>query len=404
MRFHTVRHAATVTIAGFGLLALVLDPTSTAGVQLTAVRAPVFVAGIAGATQAAVGDNFYLVLLDDGQVLSWGVDDLGQLGHGTPPRTSAATGPRPAPETTPTPVVDLVNVVSIAAGAEHALAVRADGTIWAWGKNYENELGLGRDSPGSGRPVMVPGVAGAMAVSAYGNTSFALLRDGSVLGWGEHLWRVESRSDRERDVRSASPVRVPGVAAATAVRAGSPSLALLRDGTVLSWGGGYLGDGSPRIGNYSEVPPQPVRVTGITDAVAIASEVGSSGVVRRDGSVWVWGEGSINPLGLGQAAAQDSASADRATPVRIPALTGAVDLAIASARSVVLADGTVRAWGDGRLGATGRPGIGRLFVPTAIPGVNDVVHVWAAHYANLALTRDGRIRAWGSVPLPAPPR
>jgi len=382
------------------LLALVTVRASRAGVQFTAVRVPALVAGIVGATQAAVGNNFYLVLLDDGRVLSWGEDYAGQLGHGTPPRTGPVSGPAPGPDTTPRPVVDLSNVVSIAAGAEHALAARADGTVWAWGKNDENELGLGRDSRGTGRPVMVPGVGGAIAVAAAGDTSFALLRDGSVLGWGQHLWRFEARSDRDRDVRSASPVRVPGVSDAVAVRAGSPSLALLRNGSVISWGSGYLGDGSLRIGNYSEVPPQPIHVTGITEAVAIAAGDASSGVVRRDGSVWVWGEGSPNPLGLGQAAAQDSASADRAAPVRVPGLTGAMDLAIGAASTVVLADGTVRAWGDERLGATGRPGIGRLFVPTPIPGVSDIVRVWTAHYSNLALTRDGRIRAWGSVPLP----
>jgi alpha-tubulin suppressor-like RCC1 family protein len=272
--------------------------------------------------------------------------------------------------------------------------------VWAWGKNDDNELGLGKSSRGTGRPVRVPGITSAVAVAAFGNTSYALLRDGSVLGWGEHLWKIEARGERNRDVRSASPVRVPGVADAVAVRAGSPSLALLRDGTVMSWGGGYLGDGSPKVTTWSEVPPQPVHVSGMIDAVAIAAGPDGSGVVRRDGSVWVWGDGDPNPLGLGKGTLADGATGDRASPVRVIALSRAVDLAVATASTVALSDGTVRSWGDERLGATGRPGVERLVVPTAIPGVNDIVRVWAAHYSNLALTRDGRIRAWGSVALP----
>ena len=394
------RHAGALSIPVAAVLALPVIGASTAGLQEIAVRAPTIVPGIAGATQAAVGNDFYLVLLNDGRVLSWGSDRTGQLGRGGALQPRPAPTPPPGPSLTPAPVVDLSNVVSIAAGAEHALAARSDGTVWAWGGNEENQLGLGKDSRGTSRPVAVPGISSATAVAAYESASYALLRDGSVVAWGEHLWRVEARGDRDRDVRSPFPVRVPGVSGAAAVRAGYASLALMRDGSVLSWGSGYLGDGSAKIGAYSEVPPQPVRVSGITDAIAIAPGSFSSGVVRRDGSVWVWGVGSTNPLGLGVAAAQDSATADRASPIRIPGLAGVVDLAVASASTAVLANGTVRAWGDERLGATGRPGVGRLFVPTPIPGVSDVVHVWAAHYSNLALTRDGRIRAWGSVPLP----
>ena len=279
----------TVLIAAAGVFGAALVRAANGAAQPTAVRAPTLVSGIAGATQAAVGNQFYLVLLNDGRVLSWGSDSTGQLGRGTPLQPRPRATPPPGPNLAPAPVVDLANIVSIAAGAEHAIAVRSDGTVWAWGNNDENQLGLGKESRGTSRAVAVPGISSATAVAAYGSASYALLRDGSVLAWGEHLWRVEARSQRDRDIGSASPVRVPGVTGAATVCAGLASLALMRDGTVLSWGSGYLGDGSAKIGAYSEVPPQPVRVSGITDAIAIATGSSSSGVLRRDGSVWVWG-------------------------------------------------------------------------------------------------------------------
>jgi len=81
----------------------------------------------------------------------------------------------------------------------------------------------------------------------------------------------------------------------------------------------------------------------------------------------------------------------------MPNLPKAVDIALGSGSSIVFEDGTLRTWGDARLGATGRPGIERIAGPTPVAGVNSLVRVWSRAYGNLGVTRDGRILAWGSV-------
>lgn len=361
-----------------------------------AVRTPTIVPGVDRAVDAAIGDHFYLVLRSDGSIMTWGYNNFGQLGTG---RVGPTAGSEPGKtlgfvvEGKAQAIDGVSEFVGVAAGSEHALAVRRDGTVWGWGSNGSGQLGLGKANRGANpRPAQIPGVSNARAVAAYGHASYALLDDGSVVGWGEPLWRVGSRA-----VTSETPMKVPGLSRVTAIRAGLPCLALLTDGTVMAWGTGVLGDGSPAQRDYaSVVVPQPALVSGLSDVATMATGASVSGAVRHDGSVWVWGGNNLGALGLGKPRAPAD-GADQLVPARLPSITGAADLSLGSGSTIVLGDGTIRTWGDERLGATGRTGIERVATPTTVPGVSNVVRVWAHAYSNLGLTRDGHVLAWGSM-------
>jgi len=374
--------------------ALVVSLLLLAAQTVDAVRKPVMLPGITGAVEAAMGQHFFLVRLADGSVVSWGLNSRGQLGTG---RKVGLDGPNAGKrindvaQGVPAPVTGLADVVSIAAGAEHALAVTRDGHVWGWGSNGSSQL-TGKPSEGRTTPAIVPGIADAVAVAAQGDASYALLRDGRVLGWGDRLWM----NDANRQVALQAPTPVPGIAHATAIRAGLPSLALLADGSVMSWGMGYLGDGHARQQPYStDRVSQPAKVEGIDDATSIAAGTDRSAVIRRDGSVWIWGRGDSG--GLGNGTNGSNGSADQRVPVMLKGAARAVDISLASASSIVFADGTIKSWGDERLGATGRTGIERLMTPTAIPGVTDLARVWSSLYANVGLTKSGRVLVWGNV-------
>jgi alpha-tubulin suppressor-like RCC1 family protein len=364
-----------------------------------AVRTPTRVPGVENVATAAVGEHFFVVARTDGSVMTWGYNNYGQLGNGQVGPMAGSERGRTMPfvvQGRPGQVPGLSDVVSVASGAGHALAVKRDGTVWGWGSNGSGQLGLGRTvrTP-TPRPVQIPGVTGARAVAARNDASYAVLNDGRVLAWGDRLWRANNRA-----VSSETPVPVPNVSNVVAISAGLPVLALQRDGRVLAWGNGYLGDGSPAQRDYaSVVVSQPATVQGIDDAVAVASGSSTAGVVRRDGTVWVWGDDNLGALGLGRPAPGQT---ERLAPVRVPGITGAVDLALAAGSSIVGADGSLRTWGDARLGATGRAGINRVASPSPVPGATGLVHVWASAYSNLALTRDGHLLAWGSVLLTLP--
>lgn len=197
--------------------------------------APVQVAGLAGATQIAAGPDFSLALRADGTVLAWGENEHGQLGDNTT-----------VPSLAPVAVPGLSNVVQLAAGEEHGLALLADGTVKAWGSNGFSRLGAALGGPeqcggvGCGKvPVTVPGVSDVVGIAAGALFDLALRADGRVVAWGED--NLGEAGDLGLSPGGISPpTLVPGVSGAMAISAGRASAyALLRDGTVKAWGPGH---------------------------------------------------------------------------------------------------------------------------------------------------------------------
>ncbi|WNG19042.1 hypothetical protein F0U63_33420 [Cystobacter fuscus] len=76
-------------------------------------------------------------------------------------------------------------VVSVIAGATHSLALRSDGTVWAWGNNDNGQLGDGTTTHRLS-PVQVPGLTGVVALAAGNSYSMAMLSDGTVRTWGNN--------------------------------------------------------------------------------------------------------------------------------------------------------------------------------------------------------------------------
>ena len=130
---------------------------------------PVKVGGLRGAkiTALAGGQGHTLALKSDGTVLAWGYNRDGELGNGTN-------------EDSPTPVVvkdsrgptgHLSGVRAIAAGSSHSLALKDDGSVWAWGANDQGQLGngtqtLGSNTLGISTPAEVKDLGGAKLVAA----------------------------------------------------------------------------------------------------------------------------------------------------------------------------------------------------------------------------------------------
>ena len=120
--------------------------------------------GARGIVGIAVGDGFELALGADGSVWAWGADSFGQLGIG--PQFTRFTRPVQA-------IAAGSGIIQLAAGVNHALAVRSNGTVLAWGKNSYGELGLGNTDPAGG-PVQVSGLGGASQVTAGWEFTLAL--------------------------------------------------------------------------------------------------------------------------------------------------------------------------------------------------------------------------------------
>ena len=111
---------------------------------------------LTGVTAVAAGEWHTVALLGDGTLRAWGVNDDGQLGDGTGGfATHSATPVRVVDPTDPTGF--LTGVTAVAAGRRHTVAVLGDGTVRAWGRNPDGQLGDGTGGFGaySATPVQV---------------------------------------------------------------------------------------------------------------------------------------------------------------------------------------------------------------------------------------------------------
>ncbi len=225
----------------------------------TSRHTPGPVASLHGVTAVAAGWDHNLALTSNGTVWAWGSNEAGQLGDGT--TTDQAI---------PVQVPSLADVTALAAGASHSLALKSDGTVWAWGANRWGQLGDGSFTEAFG-PVRVSSLGDVTAVAAgVGSShSLALKSDGTVWAWGGN-WHGQLGDGGTTD--SSTPVQVSSLGGVSALAAGDlHSLAVKSDGTAWAWGhngSGQLGNGTT---THSPIPVQVSSLTGVT-----AVEAGSA--------------------------------------------------------------------------------------------------------------------------------
>ena len=283
----------------------------------------------------AAGDEHSMALKSDGTVWTWGWNHDGQLGDGTTTRRS-----------TPVKVLGLTGVTAISAGGYHSVALKSDGTVWAWGQNLFGQLGDGTSGTSAYKntPVQVKGLTSVRAIASGSQFTMALTRDGTVWVWGNNFGGVIGNWNTYPARCSPIPVQKSGLAGVAAIAAGEDhALALVRGGSVWTWGSngwGQLGGGTVNA-NSKRFNPQQV----LTGAKAIAAGGGSyqnrhSVIIKLDGTAWTFGYNSHGGLGNGT-------TANSPTPVPVSGLTGAT--AAAAGRDFTTAlrsDGTVWSWGN----------------------------------------------------------
>lgn len=182
--------------------------------------------GISNVKKLSAGRQFGLALMANGTVSAWGKNDRGQAGD--------SSG---VPDVqTPTTIVGLSNVVSVSAGDTHGVALTANGEVWSWGANDYGMLGDGSltDSP---TPVQVA-ISDVIAVEACAYQTLALKSNGEVWAWGSRV--IGSTTDSWVPAHVASGMKAIS-------SGGAYSLAVGSDGSIYSWGvggAGQLGLGS----------------------------------------------------------------------------------------------------------------------------------------------------------------
>ncbi len=352
--------------------------------------ASVMTPALAGTVATGSGVTF-LVVHEDGTIWTWGGNTSGQQGNGTTLQYSERT-------TYAIRASSLTDVISVSGGGGNnntgvSLALRREGTVWAWGFDYDGNLGDGRTRINSqATPVQVQGLSGVTAVAASPDmsSSYAVLPGGVVWAWG--LNNSGKLGDGTTSNR-ARPVQVLNINNVTKVASGGyHTLAVKSDGTVWAWGANsyaQLGDGT---GTQRNVPVQVQNVYGATDVCA--SSWGWSAALHSDGTVTAWGRWA-GPLAT-LSSARRVPSTNGVYPVSIPTMKSVSKIACAdltllgidtSGQVLVAGDNQSGTFGDGRTDLSGSA--------SGKAKVSNAVDIAAAGNSVIVTTVDGSVWTWG---------
>ncbi|QTN32882.1 cadherin-like beta sandwich domain-containing protein [Akkermansiaceae bacterium] len=321
---------------------------------ISAIPAAVQASGVlAGKIPVAVsaGEGHSLALCSDGTLVAWGLNNAGQLGNRSYINSSVPVA------VSTIGAIGSKTVVAVAAGAFHSLALLSDGTVAAWGDNNNGQLGIGSQQSQSNPTAVVTNGALAgksvVAIAAGDSHSLALCSDGTLVAWGMN-WDGQLGIGTTSN-GSSVPVTVQAAGFSgrliRSISAGaSHSLAVTTDGRIAVWGSdtsGQLGNGS--FGGSSSSPGLLTTLSGANAAICggVHTLANTSQL-----SAFAWGNNSDGQLGNSTFASSDF-------PVSVTtsgALSGKSVSRLAAGRSHSLAlctDGTLTAWGSNIQGQVG---------------------------------------------------
>lgn len=382
---------------------------------LTAAATP-----LTGITAVSADYEHALALRSDGTVWAWGSGSSGQLGTGSFTSASYATQVLASAGT------PLRRIRNLAAGGFHSLAVRADGTAWAWGSNTYGALGNG-STTSSAYPVQVRTsstavMANALEVAAGYGMSYVRRADGTLWGMGTNGYgQLAQGSYTGPSTCSSAACSTYAVQARTSSTAfltnvvdvdggGYHAVAVTATGAMYAMGnneGGQLGTGSTtgpnscQNGSGCSVYAVLTRTSSTTPLANVESASAGdffSLATRADGTVWSTGSNGWGQLGNGS-----TTQSTYAVQARISSTAVLTNVATAEAgwmhAAALRADGTLWNWGDNGSGqlANGSTVNSPYAVQSSFErGLGFTSVMGAGCGATVGLRADGTVWVWGS--------
>ncbi|HET6993970.1 MAG TPA: hypothetical protein VFI06_03260 [Chitinophagaceae bacterium] len=287
---------ATVAAGGYHSLALAVngnvwawgknDQGQLGNGTLFEDHIPKQIAGLTNIISIAAGFDYSLALRNDGTVWAWGANLWGVVGDGSYSNRHS-----------PVQVNNLSGIIAIAAGTEHCLALKNDGTVWSWGWNANGCLGDGSSIAKRSTPAQIPALSGIRAIAANGSIhSLALRNDGTIWAWGDNFYgQLGDGSYTERSIPAPLTSLTDVVYIGTGER---HSFAIKNDGSLWSWG--WNGNGQLGVDfSFTYFQPNPVNIALLSGTKRIAGGSFHSMAQKSDGSVYTMGGNVFGQLGDG---------------------------------------------------------------------------------------------------------
>ncbi len=333
---------------------------------------------------------------------------------------------------------------ALATGAAAPSGAAAGTAIVSWGTGGHGELGAGYRPvlPGNeDRPVsVIGGLSSISSVTAAGNTSFAVLGNGTVRSWGadlhEQLGDGEAKGDREKPVTVVEKTaggeqrELTGVTAVASYYASDTHvMALVNDseheGEVFTWGASEYGErGNGEYSFFSEHGKEPrnvaIPVPGLKHIVQIAAGGDTDFALQEEAGVqtlWAWGQATGGRLGIGELTGLTECKGEGGVkqcatePRRVEIPAGVKIASIGAGKQdgyAVTSTGAVLAWGENDHGQLGTGTTTDSNVPVYVCAVGasapcgeehrltGVTQVTGGDYFTLALEESGAVVGWGS--------
>ncbi|CUR54862.1 hypothetical protein NOCA2220053 [metagenome] len=281
-------------------------------------------------------------------------------------------------------VAGLANVDEVGGGREHALA-RIGGQVYAWGDGSRGATGQGNLADRT-TPGLVTGLSTVTQIATAHYGSYALLADGTVRSWG---YNSSGQLGDGTTTTRTRPVTVLGLSSVTQIAAGRDmAMALRSDGRVWTWGlntSGELGNGTT-----STRQPTPALVPGLTGVTSLAGGRNHVLAVMADGTVRAWGQNTYGQVGTG------TTSASQTSPITVAGISNAVAVRAGAEFSVaLLADGRVMTWGRNNNGQLASGNKINRSSPGFVAGLSGITSIGCGRGHGLAIGAGGQLYGWG---------
>jgi alpha-tubulin suppressor-like RCC1 family protein len=332
--------------------------------SLTALLSQCFV-------QLSGGNVHSIGIKSDGTAWAWGNNFVGQLGNGTTVNSNS-----------PVQMGNESNWTQISVGNSHNIALKNDGTLWAWGANNYGQLG-----DGTTINKLVPTKIGTdsdwkfIAASLLG-CNLAIKTNGTLWAWGLNQY---GQLGDGTTINRHTPTQIGTDSDWVTVATGYyHCMSIKSNGTLWAWGlnGGAFGDGT--ITNQY----LPTKIGTETNWKIVKAGFGNTLAIKTDGTLWAWGDNSGGKLGVITSISSIPNKVNNDTNWANLSLGNDHSAALKT-------DGTLWTWGYDGLGAVGHSITANITTPKELVSLVKWQHLAAGGRHTMAIKEDGSLWVWG---------